>query len=417
MGKKNSKLVIDTSKDSYKKIAEKIKSFHGKRIAAEAFNSLSQSKKLQCLRTYSGIALEVGKNRISCLDVNHADAHPSMGWCEDTGGFHCFSCDLSCDIFDLIGAVYGIRSFKEQYSKAVQIFVQSGGDTQYKSGGKKSSSYKYNSKGSDGVWSKKTVLSAAMKKQLHNPHYKDLAGWGRDYVCTCRGIDPKIAEKYYVKYWEYNNGKYIVFINDDGSVCRRRVDDGYKMYCYGKWWNSKGNVGIFNERALDGNNIVFVCESVFDALTVMSCSEYKAVSINSLNNFGKIVRRDDAMIILLFDNDESGRSAARSYSHEYFVPDFLREGYSGDSILSKFKDINEAVTSELWLKNYSVFSDWVSDDVKRQYIKELKDMVKMAAHYDDAISKTKTQLKKELDSLYKEAGIYYAKKAGNEQFI
>ena len=66
--------------------------------------------------------INLSKN-FTCLNPSHPDHHPSMSFNPKTNQVHCFACNVTYDIFDVIGLDYHLNSFKEQYAKACEIFL------------------------------------------------------------------------------------------------------------------------------------------------------------------------------------------------------------------------------------------------------------------------------------------------------
>lgn len=58
-----------------------------------------------------------------CLNPQHRDEHPSMSFNARTNNVHCFGCDASYDIFDLVGLEYGLSSFSDQYAKVHEMYL------------------------------------------------------------------------------------------------------------------------------------------------------------------------------------------------------------------------------------------------------------------------------------------------------
>lgn len=56
-----------------------------------------------------------------CLSPEHPDEHPSMSYDKNRHKIHCFACGVDWDIFDLIGALYGITDTKEKFEKVESI--------------------------------------------------------------------------------------------------------------------------------------------------------------------------------------------------------------------------------------------------------------------------------------------------------
>lgn len=373
-------LVIDKSKESFKALEKRLKSEGYPQLIPAEFNKYPQNKKLEALRKYAGKVFDIGKRRIQCLSKDHEDRHPSMGFYRESGGFHCFSCCGSCDIFDIAGSAYSLPNFKQQYAKVVELFVGPGGDTVYRSDKGKSKSSKGNIKTeSDKKW---------RPNPWYNKYYHSLDEISfrevedvLEYIPTRfhKGnfnLEEPVSfiKRFPIKAWECNGPAYMVFFNDDRSVSCRLASRGYADV---PWRNSKGNVGIFNAQDLEGGDIVFICESCFDALTVKWLTGYKAVSVNGLNNFSKISNRSDVKMVLLFDSDEAGRSHAQKYVDRFFVPDILLEGYNGDSVLSRFnnlpnyngliKDVNGLVNQRCLQEHKRVYIEESIDELHRLY--------------------------------------------------
>jgi replicative DNA helicase len=109
-----------------------------------------------------------------------------------------------------------------------------------------------------------------------------------------------------------------------------------------------GHIGLFNMAALySGFDNVFICEGVFDALSIMEAGA-PAVAINSTNNADQLIKELEgnpttATLILAFDNDKAGNTATAK----------IREGaarlnisYVTANISAGFKDPNEALTGD-----------------------------------------------------------------------
>ncbi len=112
--------------------------------------------------------------------------------------------------------------------------------------------------------------------------------------------------------------------------------------------NKGGKPGIFNQRALYGENeTVFVVEGAFDALSLMEVGA-PAIAINSTSNADKMIKALEeqptaATLILCLDNDEAGKKAEN----------VLREGlqrlnisYVTANICGTHKDPNEALQAD-----------------------------------------------------------------------
>lgn len=151
----------------------------------------------------------------------------------------------------------------------------------------------------------------------------------------------------------------IIPINKE-SYFGRRID-GIKDF--DKAWAKGSPVGVWNASALYGesnNEPVFVCEGVFDALSVIETGGV-AVAINSANNVKILLdmlseKPTHKLIIIALDADESGIKATmklKSGLDKLRVPNIIAE-ICGDE-----KDLNDAFVSdrETFVKNIENVSE------------------------------------------------------------
>jgi hypothetical protein len=301
----------------------------------------------------------------------HDDSNPSMSWSARQHGFYCFTCNFRgdkenekntvFDLFDFIGWLKGFRgtaSFKNSFKYAVSVFVEDGIniDNPFLEKGTE------NSKHSNYIAYTKE-MNKVRRWTFHYPVEDDAPALEK--LQNERGISLATAKRMSVMTWYPSTDDkpwglcYWIFINDDGSYTRRLATINKNIttgQCAKKWWNPAGkSMGIFNTRVLEHcrqfNQVCFVTESAIDA---MSCEElgYHAVGLNSVNNLGLFFREyvdksSDTMFICLTDNDEAGKSCIVSFDkRNLYVAEHLRQEYSGDSWLSKFKDVNEALVAD-----------------------------------------------------------------------
>lgn len=57
----------------------------------------------------------------TCPLPDHEDSDPSAHYYADTHTVHCFGCGKTVDVFDLVGAFFGIREFPEKARKAAEV--------------------------------------------------------------------------------------------------------------------------------------------------------------------------------------------------------------------------------------------------------------------------------------------------------
>jgi hypothetical protein len=296
----------------------------------------------------------------------HEDKTPSMSWSAKQHGFYCFSCSKNNQVFDLfncIAMIQGLKgptTFKESFRVAVCYMVEGGVNIVNPFSDGNYNSSKHNNF---------IPFSKAMNKIRYYTFYYPIEN---DSLAISkleeRGISLETAKRHAVMTWYPTSETgvqvgtaYWVFINDNGTYSRRLFAEdkektvGLKQKPL-KWWNkSATSIGTFNLRVLDHcrqyNEVCFVTESAIDALSIEELG-YHAVGLNSISNLGSFMRehidcQPDILLICLTDNDKAGKEALAHFNkRNLFVPDYLIEGYIGDSWLSRFKDINEALISD-----------------------------------------------------------------------
>lgn len=284
----------------------------------------------------------------------HLDRSPSMVFNKGKADLHCFACHdvgKTRDIFDLIGVLSGLKSFSEQRLKAIEILVERVNE---------STNAKLKNSHSAVIGTDKMERPTSAQKSFSSTkgwyynHFED------DEDCLRfleqRGITHDSAKKFKLKYWMYEENKYLVIPCDNQFYTRRKFIKG--LCDYPKYWKPKGStVSLFNGKALEQeHSIVFVLESAIDAIT-MDQLGFSAIAINGTKHYGLLVQKSDVILnkdvylIILMDNDADGVGAmagkeiatvlqaigVRCYLHcyqknEYTIADFL----------TRFKDLNEA---------------------------------------------------------------------------
>lgn len=149
------------------------------------------------------------------------------------------------------------------------------------------------------------------------------------------------------------NGKAIAYIGRNLNK-----EDGFR------YKNSKGTIDLFNKQYLkqnaeQDNELLFICEGVFDAMSIEE-QGFKAISINSTSNTKRLIETIKKNIetaktykyIIATDTDESGIKAKEELRTELTKLDisnsFIEIPYKIDfetSEQKQYKDINE------WLVN------------------------------------------------------------------
>lgn len=78
------------------------------------------------LKNFLGEYLELkGVNTSSvfrCFSPEHEDKHPSMSFYKKANICNCFACGQKYNIFSLVGMEYGLKGFKDQKEKVIELY-------------------------------------------------------------------------------------------------------------------------------------------------------------------------------------------------------------------------------------------------------------------------------------------------------
>ena len=322
------------------------------------------SKSISATRQKLNNQLPIDPVLFKCF--RHEDENASMSWSAKQHGFYCFSCSKDnqvFDLFDCIAMIQGFKgptAFKDSFKIAVCYMVEGGieivnpfSDGSY--GSNNHTNFIPYSKG----------MNKIRYYTFYYPIENDSLAFSK---LEERGISLATAKRHAVMTWYPTSETgvqvgtaYWVFINDDGTYSRRLFSEKEELTATWKqkamkWWNKAGtSIGTFNLRVLDHcrqyKEVCFVTESAIDALSVEELG-YHAIGLNSISNLGSFLRgnidnQPDIMLICLTDNDKAGKEAISHFNkRNLYIPEYLIEGYSGESWLSKYKDINEALIAD-----------------------------------------------------------------------
>ena len=307
-----------------------------------------------------------------CLNPIHEDKNPSMHFNNKNNTVHCFSCDVTYDIFDLIKIKYNV-SGQEAFELAESICIEKLG--------LKPSGAKDIKKISEFLKDKELDQQPVDKKEetkmtIKEKYNKDSCNMNdvikvNEYIKKCkehlketdyftkRGISKEIQEKFYLGFdpgyktstgvWEgavirTSWTSYIVRNTDPAS------EKGNKVRKYGESF-------LFNFKHLTQktDDYIFICEGEFDALsfeTVGTCS----IALGGVGNIEQLIELSKEYkplkpFIIALDNDQVGKEATEKLIKG------LRENkipyYNADWLHEKYKDANEFLTSdkENFIKN------------------------------------------------------------------
>ena len=102
---------------------------------------------------------------------------------------------------------------------------------------------------------------------------------------------------------------------------------------------------LFNEEYMSlENEIIFICEGIFDSLSLEELG-YKSISLGGVVNQNKLIDllNKKNVFVIAFDNDEAGRSATESLLEKLKSKNQLSIVFEFDE---KYKDINEYLIAD-----------------------------------------------------------------------
>lgn len=245
------------------------------------------------------------RRRFRCLNPDHFDRDPSMGYDARRHKVHCFACGADYDLFDLL-QLDGCATPFDALCEASRRYGH--GNVTAKGEGNGNSSRlrppeKQAEKGSESMTSEQTAsyMSACAGNRAKT-----------DYFAR-RGISEATAARFSLGYDEQNTC--VVLPCDGGHVVRRATSE--KRYL-----NERGRPSpLFQSGLLRGNEPVFLVEGVFDALSAEELG-YHACAMNGSGNRTKVAEilrtlEPYAPILLLPDSDKAGEEWASSLSAEF----------------------------------------------------------------------------------------------------
>lgn len=308
-----------------------------KRLNREQFDSFDKNSRKEALKhafevsfAHNGFSMDGIKSL--CILTEHNDINPSMVYNVEKRAFHCFGCmehGQNLDLFDILMKLHNLKYFKEAFDMAESIFVMPSVTKQKELYTKPAFCHWY----------------GPMVKAWHNPNHKNAVEVEQavQYMAS-RGISIETMIEHGLQVWEFSGAWYVVFINSNGTLVRRKFMEIQNETMYAnrpsKWFNQKNKSGYFNAQILKNcGDIVFLVESAIDCLSLTELG-FKSVAINSVNNLKAFLSANHYdYYVGLFDNDTAGHTANKLLSDM----GGFSVNYNDMPIMSQFKDVNEAL--------------------------------------------------------------------------
>lgn len=350
------------------------------------------------LPTYLNLLGLSAKKPMRCLNPAHSDRTPSMSYDPNQHRVHCFSCEASYDIFDLVALNEGIddpqgKGFYEVLNRAAAIMGVSidSADTSHQSSGSARPSSAY-----DIVTEQhRRALDARERLQFPSPRYDfssvvDSAAAALKNMpdamahFTARGLSPGTVERFKLGYtpgmnellqafpelqtksYKQNRYNYVIpCLSADGTCSYFALEIADRSECdqynakyrkpstpkpenipQGEEWQLPAI--LFNEWYITGNDtsgIVFVTEGYYDALAFEELG-YKAIALGGTasKRFISLCERykPDIFFVDALDRDDAGRKAANDIAGQ-MESIGGRFRVTSDLLLGESKDAGEAI--------------------------------------------------------------------------
>lgn len=258
----------------------------------------------------TGRGIPLNKN-FQCLDYTfhkNKDKKPSMRYHAEKQNIHCFTCNATYDILDLIGIDYGLKDFNEKLYKACEMYNitltrESTGE------------YKKREKAEQEKKEMKdlTEYFSRCNNRLQEVYTDDfyLAKRGISLE-TCNRFNIGLDEQYRYKADANFTIQAVIIPTGTGSYTPRNIDRSSKM----RFLNPEGiETAPFNLQALDNpHSPIFIAEGEIDGLSIEEVGG-TAVGLGGTGSKNKLLQALDNYsgqmpIILALDNDDAGRKAS-----------------------------------------------------------------------------------------------------------
>jgi replicative DNA helicase len=297
------------------------------------------------------------KEPFRCLNPSHEDRNPSMSFDPMRYKVHCFGCGVDWDIFDVVGAEYGLNDAKEKFEKTYALL------------GLNAASYSRRDSTSLGgaprgyIYKEPAVNVEVSAGKDYTEYYKACqARVGETDYLQSRGISRETEARFQIGYdaeWSSPSAiaegknppkspRLIIPTSKSSYIARATSEcstEEQKMHAKMK----EGKVEIFNYGCLaTAKKPVFIVEGEIDALSIVEVGG-EAIALGSTAYVGRLLTRlgqdrTEVSYILALDNDDAGKKATAR----------LVEGLSKleipcceFNISGEHKDPNEALTSNM----------------------------------------------------------------------
>ena len=236
--------------------------------------------------------IDPGK-RFRCLNPEHLDRNPSMGYDPKRQKVHCFACGADYDLFDLLALDGHLDAPRDALAEASRRYGRG-----------------------DVTASGQPAPRPARAQPPEGDPYLERCFASRDRTgyFARRGLSPETVERFRLGYDP--QADCVVLPCEGGRFVRRSVEG--KRYL-----NEKGQPSpLFQPELLEGDGPVFLLEGAFDALSAEELG-HRAAALNGAGNREKaaaLLRRrgeEGRGVLVLTDNDDAGQAWADALAEEF----------------------------------------------------------------------------------------------------
>ncbi len=267
-----------------------------------------------------------------CLNPSHKEKTGSMKYYKKKHIVRCFGCGTNYDIFDLIGLKYKLNNFKDQFSKACEIFNINN----------------FNVKKT--VKNKPVEVNVEMKKVIDYTEYfmKCTESVNETNYFKERGLSAGTIQHFNLGYdpnikYSGLNCKGVIIPTAKDSYVIRNIENKGKNDKIRKM----GSSNLFNVEALQNKEYCFIVEGEFDAMSIVEVG-FNSIGLGGIGNLNKLIEVIDVIkpqctFIISLDNDEAGKKATLQLEEQF---KYLKIPFIIENISKDHKDANEALIND-----------------------------------------------------------------------
>ena len=344
-----------------------------------------------------------GKNQFVCIFCGSGNGLNSTGaFTVYRTNYYCFSCHQHGDIFDLAEKVENISKHSVVQYLADKYHVRLDYLTERKKNSLENQSFSSLSVIGNNMADTKECSAFSDVENCGEENFDSFFSDANRHLCETsyhRGISLETLNRFnvgFVPEWKHPKNPHspvsprLIIPTSSGSYLARdvrnedEIPDNQRSYVKSK----VGRVHIFNEKAFETSDIVYVVEGEFDALSIIDIAGYdSAVGLGSVSNVSYLLSVLDKTehkpkFIIALDNDRAGEKARNELTAGF---DECGIEYCVYDPCCGFKDPNEALinSSEAFRREVMYGIDHI-DDLIAQRIND--DEAARKAEYDGQFS-------------------------------